>query len=210
MLCVNGHHGRRALAALALVHRDGVGQAQLVQVREVEGDHPVVEPDVDLLLLQVDALDAADVAVEDVLVVVVPELHHLVARPEEAGAPHHLRPPRVQGGLEDRVELSGADHAAVHGRDHLDVGPRVEPVAARQVARHQVHDAALHGLRILLVDEDEVAAAIARRQGHGPLVDPVRVHHDLAGLGLAEDLGEPDHLGHAAGDDVLQHGAGSH
>jgi hypothetical protein len=61
------------------VHRHGVGRDERIELREWIDDLPTVEGYVDDAFVLVDANDAAEVAVEDLAVVVVLGLHHLVA-----------------------------------------------------------------------------------------------------------------------------------
>ena len=75
------HHGR-VLRALRLVNRGRVGEHQLVELAEAVGDLTSVELDQHLAGFRVDRANEAKVAVVDVLVVVVLDLHHLVAGAE--------------------------------------------------------------------------------------------------------------------------------
>ena len=59
--------------------------------RRFEGDVALVETHDHSAFFRIDAHDEADVAVEDVLVVVVAQLHHLVADPVGPGAAHERR-----------------------------------------------------------------------------------------------------------------------
>ena len=73
------HYHHRELRALALVDCYGIGQCQLVQLRDVVFNKAAVESHCQRSLIGVNRCDIADVAVEHVLVVVVADLHHLVA-----------------------------------------------------------------------------------------------------------------------------------
>ena len=79
---VLGQHGDDdggIFAALAFVDADAVGRQQFIEVGEIIDHGAVVHRDRQRLLDGVNRLDAAEVAVENVLVVVIPDLHHLVA-----------------------------------------------------------------------------------------------------------------------------------
>jgi len=86
----DGHHHGGIFGALRLVHGRGIGEDKLVQVREVLADELPVKVDIDLLLLPVDPLDPADITVVHILVVVVFDLHHLVACLEGLASPQKL------------------------------------------------------------------------------------------------------------------------
>src|SRR5260370_39383258 len=70
------------LASLRLMDRHCERERKLVQFSEIVNDRPAVKVHDDFALRLVDGGDTTDVAVEDVLVVVVPRLQHLVAGPE--------------------------------------------------------------------------------------------------------------------------------
>ena len=78
----------------------------------------------------IDVVDVADVAVVDLLVVVVLDLHHLVAGRE---GPAETLDLALAGGVQRRlqfdVERAGADAAAVHRAQHLDVADGIEAEA---------------------------------------------------------------------------------
>ncbi len=62
------------------MHRNGVGQHELVGLAPVVIHAAPVEIDGQRLVDGVEAADEADIAVEDVLIVIVLHLHHLVAQ----------------------------------------------------------------------------------------------------------------------------------
>ena len=86
VLRVDGNDDARVFAALGFVDGAGVGECQFVEVGRLIGDRPPVEVDRERAFLLVDGADAAEVAVEDLQVVVVRLLHHLVARAQQAVA----------------------------------------------------------------------------------------------------------------------------
>src|ERR1700732_494316 len=73
--------------SLALVDRCRVGQHQLVQLADTVDHLPALEIDRQFALLQVEARDDTKVAVVDLLVVVVLDLHALVAETEGPAEP---------------------------------------------------------------------------------------------------------------------------
>ena len=102
------HHGR-ILRTLALVERRGIGRHQRVQLAETVNEIASLEPRGELARLRVHIGDEADVAVVNLLVVVVLDLHHLVAGGKGPAEALDLPfPRRVEGGLELDVERAGA------------------------------------------------------------------------------------------------------
>ena len=73
----DGDDHYRELGALGLVDGGGVGQSDLVQFGVVILDFAAVEVDGKRAVFGIYGADVADVAVEDFLVVVVANLHHL-------------------------------------------------------------------------------------------------------------------------------------
>src|SRR5690606_26994533 len=156
----------------------------------------LVGDDRQCLFDRVDGGDVAEGAVEHpvgALVVVVADLHDLVADPEDPAAHASFGRPRAGRGerlLQQRVEVARACRAAVHGGEYLDVAARVQAEAPRDAAGDDVHGQFGGGLGVLAGEEEEVGHAVQVDGASG--VDAVRVG-DHTGLGgLAEHLGEAD------------------
>jgi len=80
----DGDDHRPIFRPLRFVYGDGVGKLEFVQFGELIGDDAAVEVDRYSFVLVVYREDEPEVAVEDVLLVVVSYLHHFVAPPELA------------------------------------------------------------------------------------------------------------------------------
>jgi len=166
----------------------------------------------ELPLVNINVFDHADVAVVDVLVIVVLDLHDLVARCEgPAEAFDLLLTSRVQRRLQFDVERACPDTAAVHWAKHLDVLDRVEAKAARDALGDQLDDARNGLFRIRGRHEVKICIPVGFAQIRNvPGIDRMRRRDDLALRRLAKDLGQP-HNRHGAGADyVSQHLAGAH
>jgi hypothetical protein len=88
---------------------------------------------------RIDVGHEADVAVVDLLVVVVLDLHDLVPRREGPAKALDLPwPRRVESGLEFDVERSRADAPAVHRAQHLDVADGIEAEASGDAGLRQL------------------------------------------------------------------------
>ena len=86
-------------------------------------------------------------------------------------------------------------------------GSRPEP--AGDAGLHQIDNARCGRLRVVGLDEVEIAPGLGAGQvGHLAAVDPVRAGDDPAGRRLAEDLGQPHHRHRPRTDQVRQHLAG--
>ncbi len=201
----NHHHGE--LRALRLVDAHRVGMDQFVQLRELVTHQRSVEVDGEHMLLQIQRGDAAHVAVEDLAVVVVANLHHAVAHAEDPRAMHGLgfaRIRRVESLLQAPVQLADACRAPVHRAEHLDVAVGVVAELRRDALRDDVEDEVGGALGVVRREQEEIPRrAVAHR--HLAAIDAVRVDDDVAILRLAEDRIEPRHRDYSAGDEVAQH-----
>lgn len=199
--------------ALGFVDGYGVGEGEFVQFAKVVGDVAVVESDGDGLFDGVDFCDLADVAVEDFFVVVVFGLDDFVAKAElPAGAVHGglvwLR--GIQRVLEFVVEGSGAEAAAVHGAEDLDVSNGVCLESSGNAVFDDVKESGEEFFRLVAFDEEEVGIGRGGGEFWGlSSVDLVGVGNDLAAGGLAEDFGELGDGSGSAGDDISECGAGT-
>ena len=198
------------------MHRDGIGDLQLVEVLGGVDQPPVVHPHHHRAAAGVDGLHDADVAVvrpypllsADALpcdLVVVAHLHHLVAHPEDPGRALQFRPAllgRVEQGLQLHVEGLRAGGAELGGAEHLNVLHRVELVAAGQAGGHEVADEFLCRIAVRFQKEEIVClTALLQRLTAD---DVVGVLHDEALGRLPEDLVEADRGHQPRADDLAE------
>jgi len=155
---------------------------------------------------RVDIADIADVTVVDVLVVVVQICMTLSPEAEGPAKPLHLAIAEgVERCLQLDVELSGADTAAVHRAQDLDVTDRVETEALGDTGLHQFDNARYGGFRIVCRHQIEVTGAFRLPEiGDRTLIDLVGVDNGLALRGLPEHLCEPHYRYSTRSDDVCQ------
>src|SRR4249919_2666084 len=101
---------------------------QHVELAKTVSDGPTVKACNELTRADVDAVDVADIAVVNLLVVVVLDLHDLVARSEGPTEPFYLL---IAGGIECSLQFNVqrpcACAAAVHWTQDLDVTDGIEP-----------------------------------------------------------------------------------
>ena len=93
------------------------------------------------------------------------------------------------------VERGRTELAAVHRREHLDLGDRIEAEPGGDPLGDELDDRRPRRLRIIAADEEEVRVRTRRciEIGELALVDAVSADDDLARRRLPEDLGQPDH-----------------
>ena len=113
--------------ALALVDGGGISGNQRVKLAEAVGHRPPVERRGQFARVGIDVDDIPDVANVDFLVVVIFDLHDLVAgRKGPAETLDFAFAGGVQRRLQFDVERTRANAAAVHRAEHLDVADRVQ------------------------------------------------------------------------------------
>jgi hypothetical protein len=147
--------------------RGRIGQHQLVQLADAIDHLPALEIDRQFALLQVEARDDTQVAVVDFLVVVVLDLHDLVAEAEGPTEPFDTDlARRVQRFLQLDIERASAKTAAVHWAQHLDVADWIKTEPLRDAFLHDREQLAYPIFRLGSVDEVEVAAFGRGEIGH--------------------------------------------
>src|SRR5271155_1402162 len=191
--------------------RGGISGDQGVKLAKAVDHRAPVEAGLEFTGLGIDVLYITDVAVVDLLVVVIFDLHDLVARSK---GPAETLDLAIAGGIQRRlqfnVERSRANTAAVHWAEHLDVADGVQAEALRNTSLHQLHDAQNSGLRILSGYIVEVTATDRRAKiGHDALIDAMGIDDDPARGGLPEDLRQAHHRDGTRSDDVGQDLPGS-
>ena len=130
-------------------------------VRSVE-HLAAVDVDGHVAEFRVDRVHEPDVAVVDVLVVVVLDLHDLVADGEGRPEPHHrLGRPRVEHALQFEIQRPRPERAAVHRAQHLHVAHGVQAEPLRNALGDDLDD--LRHLLLGGLDLDDVE--VRRRVG---------------------------------------------
>jgi len=190
--------------ALAFVNCRGVSRNQRVEFSETIGDGAAVETGDQLTSVGVDIVDVTDVAIVDLFIVIVLDLHDLVAgREGPAEAPHFSLAGGIERRLQFDVERARADAAPVHRAQHLDVSNGLEPEALGDARFHQFDDPRHGRFWIVGLNEEKIVIAFGLGEiGNGALVDPVRAGDDPALGGLAEHLGQSNHRHRTGGYDV--------
>lgn len=157
--------------------------------------------------------DLADIAVEDFFVVVVFGLDDFVAGaelPTEAVGDGLVWLRGIEGVLEFGVEGSGAEAAAVHGAEDLDVSNGFCLKSLRDAVFDDVEEGGEDCFRLIALDEEKVG--IGRSGSECWSLSPVDLvggGDDLASFGLAENFSKPLDGSDCAGDEVSEDRAGT-
>src|SRR5262249_52907260 len=155
----------RIFGSLALVNRGGIGRHQRVQLAKSERNGAAVKTGSQFTGVRVDIVDVPDIAVVDFLVVVIFDLHDLVAGCEGPAEALDLAfVGRVQGPLQLDGARGSADGAEVHGAEHLDVTNGIEPEARRDARFDEFNGSQHRRLRIVGWDKVEVAVPLGPGQ----------------------------------------------
>jgi hypothetical protein len=108
-------------------------------------------------------LDHADVAIEDLLLVVVLRLDDLVPDlepPAKSLRGGFTETNRIQSTLEHDVQFADSDRSPVHWAQNLNVTDWVEPMALRDSVLHQPHQGCDDLIGRIPLDEMEVGARL--------------------------------------------------
>src|SRR5207244_11805812 len=100
----------------------------------------------------------SDIAVENLLVVVVLGLYHLVPHPEPPPEPLDYGLSRlhwIQCLLERRVQFAHPERSSVHGAKNLNIADGIEPEAFRTSFLHQLDEGGGDLLRLIPLHEVE-------------------------------------------------------
>ena len=201
---------RGVLASLALVDADRVRERERVELGIVDRDVALVDAEGEPTSLRVERANDADVAVVDLAIVVVLQLHDLVARAEPLRAADDLGPSRrVERRLERLVERVDARGSLVHRGQHLDVADGIEPESGGDPFGDELDDRGLRGVGIAPRDDEEIAGRVLGRRWIFAEADPVCGVDDEAPAGLTEDRGEADARDDRRSEDVAKNGAGA-
>ena len=157
---MENHDDGRILAPLRLVDRRRIGEHQLVQVAAVVLHRTPVEVDDHRPVVGVDRLHEPDVAVIDVLVVVVPELHHPVANPEHRPAADDGVAVRIERLLQLDIEVVRPQDVLPHRYQNLHVLQGIHAELPRNTRGHEL-DRPLHAHPgVFAAHEVEVGVAL--------------------------------------------------
>ena len=178
----------------------GVCRHEGVELAKAIGDRAPVEARCEFAFLRLNVRHKPDVAIVDLLVIVVLDLHDLVAGRKGPAKPFDLAiAGGIEGGLQFDVEGARSDAASVHRAENLDVADRIETKAARDAGFDQLDDARNRGLGIVSLDKIEVALGFRfAKIGYDTLIDAMCIHDDLTLRRLPEYFGEAHHW-HRAG-----------
>src|SRR6266568_2594921 len=138
----------------------GVGRHQGIKLTEAVDDGTSVEADSEFAIVGIDIRDIADVAVIDLLLVIVLDLHDLVAGREDPAESFDFSfAGRIQGRLQFDVERARTDAAPVHRAQHLYIPDGIEAEATRDASFYQLDNAGNCSFRIIRLDKIEVTLA---------------------------------------------------
>src|SRR5215469_14449712 len=180
---------------LAFVNGRRVGRHQHIEFTESVLDGSAVEANSNFPRVDVDIIDGANVAVVALLVVVVLDLHHLVARRKDPTESFNFA---VAGGIERclqfDVQRPRTNTTPIHRTQHLDVADGIEAKSLRNAGLRQFDDAADGNWGIVRLHEVEVAIGSGSAEiRHQALVDAMGADDDPAPCSLPEHFAEPYH-----------------
>ena len=146
-----GHHDRhnnnRIFRSLSFVNGCCICQYYFIQFRGIILYRTVIKADYERSLCNIYAVNNADIAVENLLVIVVLDLHHFIAGTECISAATkfcrlffmRIADRRIHGILKKLIQIHCADSPALHGRENLN-SLRSDMIKLRQAVFYQVHN----------------------------------------------------------------------
>ena len=193
------------------MHRHGIGRLQLAQLGKIVVYLPVIIHNRHGFHVWVDGQNRTDISVKYAgtcgtavaflphYIIVIPDLHHPIALPEQKFSELALffcGSRGIQRRLQGLIQRAGAHAALPGGRKHLDLICR-----NAHFLRQPLGAQAGNGLAQLLfrpAGQEEKVTFHIPKLGHNTLVGPVGVHNDKTLLGLSENLCEPNRRQHLA------------
>jgi hypothetical protein len=212
MLGKQGENHSRVFTALGLVNAYGIGMNEFIEFGEVIFYAPSVEFNPDFPIFMVNTPDAANISIEHILVIVIPDLHHFIILAKSAPAQFQRYSPGIESFLEREIKILGSDLATVHRTQHLYVLHGIEPEVAWNPLAAQMYDSVERLQRIFSTNKVEILflAAVAAQVGKASLADEVCVCNDPASAGLAKYLCQTDYREPARFDNIGKDVSGTH
>ena len=130
-----------------------VRRNQFIEVGELIANFPAVKLDCEFLFDKIEIFYSAQITIKNILVVIIPNLHHSVANAVSSPVTLHRRAGRIERGLQFSVQVFGATNAFVHWCQHLRFQAKLawHPVTAERF------DCRQNFLRVVFVNEKEIA-----------------------------------------------------
>src|SRR5215472_18660990 len=146
-------HDSRVFRALTLMDRRGVSRHQRVQFAKAIGNRTTIKCNGKFPAVRLDPRHVADIAVVDLLIVVVLDLHNLVAGREGPTKSFDLVfASGIQRRLEFDVEGARSNPTPVHWAENLDIADGIKAKPARDPGFHKLDDADDRSLLVVNLD----------------------------------------------------------
>src|SRR5262249_42019717 len=159
-------------------------QHQLIELAEAVADVPAIKGDDQLTFVLIDPLYDAKITIVDLAIVIVLDLHDLVARAEGPAKALNARlARRIECFLQLDVQGASTQATAVHRTQHLHIADCVEPEGFRNTIAYDGDDLCDTVLGRFGVDEIEIGQrSVVGQFRHLPAIDPVSIdNHPAAG-----------------------------
>lgn len=215
MAGIEHHDDGGVFATLALVNGAGVGEGKLVHFVALVFHGLVFKEYSYLVCVLADPVNDSRVAVENILVVVVADLHYAVSfAPADSGDSVALDsgpcrgPFRVEDVLQKGVELERAERSLAHRGEQLHFGFEVDVDFAADAASEQFSDNLSCLLRCF--EGDKVEVRPVDRRWRDALVDFGGLVGDVVAAGLPKDVLQADVRDSRALEQIVEHVARAH
>ena len=188
------------------MNRRRIGKDKLIELRNIIFHVSSVKVHREAPVLHIDRADDADIPVENLLVVIIADLHHLIAEAIHNPSSFQTDASRIESLLQNEIQIRSADDAPLHGSEDLYVRGRHLVVSA-QLRFHKVNDGLCRQLRnsrrvilcqpfplsrLFHIHKKEIGISSIADIRHDSLVNPMGIHDNPAGLCLTENAGQLD------------------
>src|SRR5690554_841121 len=184
-------------------------ELEVVQVVLAVLHAPRFEGDGDRGVAWVDLFDNADVSVEDLQIVVVASLHHLLAEVESVASDGDMGAVAAELFLNRGVDRLVAEVASVRGCKDLDVLQRVEAKGLWHALGDDLNDGFECLFGVIASNEEVLPVRLLLDAWESTFADFVRGDDDGGGVALPEDAVEVRRGDRSAADEIREDFAGA-
>ena len=195
------------------MHGNRIGQNHFIQFAKIIDNITVIKGSGYLAFLGPNSGDAADIAVKNIFVIVVADLHDLIIDTESAVPADKAPISGVHYGLKLMVEICGPNDPFVHRRQHLDIVYGIKAKSLGNPPVYKLQNNFQNFLWVILLNEIKIIIGIEylrlTKGRQFTFIYLMRINNDTAGFGLAEYLIQLNNRKRAACDHIVKHIAGA-
>ncbi len=187
---------------------NGIGRHDFVQFLKNIDDITFIKTDNQLPVFGIYDNDGTDIAVENIFIIIIPDLHDFIIQFKNLVAPNNLQNAGIEGFLQLFVQVLRSRAAFCHGTKHLYFFRRKTEFTGYSVF-HQINDKVCALFAALLLEHKEISPQTGTQIRQFPLVDQVSIANNIAFSRLSEHFDQFDNRHDSGSDNVAQHISGT-